>query len=72
MSRRRRTHARPGRKKGGNRCAGCGKLLYTYKESYCISCDVKKAAREALFGSTGKQEKKEEEKKMNIPKMGKE
>jgi len=89
---RRRSRARPGRKKG-NKCVGCGQTLHTYAESFCVRCEAKKAARAELFAKSSprleekKEEKsvlpnpspilknwrkkKEEEKKMHIPSMGK-
>jgi len=65
------SRARLGRKKG-NKCAGCGKTLHTYTESFCVRCEAKKAARAELFAkSSPVLEEKQEEKKMHIPSMGK-
>jgi len=70
---RRRSRARPGRKKG-NKCAGCGKTLHTYTESFCIQCESRKAARAELFAKGAKIAvsvvEKQKEKTMHIPKMG--
>jgi len=72
---RRRSRARPGRKKS-KRCAGCGRTLVGDQgrtfELFCIRCEAKREARaELLAKSHPRIEEKIEEKKMHIPSMGK-
>lgn len=69
---RRRTRARPGRRSQYNRCQGCGKRMINRGDLFCIDCEVKKIAREALFtNSSSKRIEITKEERMHIPKMGK-